>query len=506
MSTLVLWEVSKKQDYIFKSNRLAESIGASIIVKKLEKPSGYGLEEDRFIMQGGGNALHLFKDGESADRFIKSYSLNTLKEYPGVELFIVKEDLNLQDDDVKVAVKNAYKALEKKKTQRENSLSQAGFGIEHDCHSTGLPAVRFSIEDGDRRYISREVDVKKYIAKKQEGYFKELEPSDYEFSKEIEDLILEGEKSYISVVHIDGNSMGKMVRSIEEKIIKEQGESQEDFNQRYIKALKEFSSIVSSGYSHAFKKTCEAIGKYMRENKYDGLLPLRPLILAGDDVTFLCNSYVSVEASRLFLQELEKITVNLHDLSLGKLYACAGIATVKKGYPFIKAYELAEQLCQNAKTMLLIQGYENASALDFHIAQGDVNKTIYDIRQEDYKIKENEKVLNLTMKPLIMDSSKSWKNYGNFKNALQNINEAINKNVENEKSDIARSKIKSLKEAFKKGGEATGFFFKFYKIDNEKFLKDLQGTSGKYCFNQYDNTCMYLDAIEVMDIFRELKA
>lgn len=35
MSSLVLWEVSKKQGYIFSSNRLKENIGASIIVEKV---------------------------------------------------------------------------------------------------------------------------------------------------------------------------------------------------------------------------------------------------------------------------------------------------------------------------------------------------------------------------------------------------------------------------------------------------------------------------------------
>lgn len=500
MSTIVLWEISKKQNYIFKGNKLKESIGASFIVKKLtEDFEGYGLKEDGFVIKGGGSTLYIFDSSDLADEFIESYSLDVAKTYPGIELFMVKEQIDFQRDDIKSAIKNAYTRLEKKKSMREGYFCQAGFGIERDCESTGLPASTSYNEDGTIKYISREADIKRDIAKRnQSNYFNDLLPSGYGFPIDIEKIVLENEKNYISVVHIDGNSMGKKLRSIEKNINKRADESQYEFNKRYVSALKSFSNTTEEAYKNAFKAMVKRLAEYVDEReKSEGekIIPVRPLIMAGDDVTFICNSYVSVEASRIFLEELGKRSLRIGEVDLGGFYACAGISTVKKGYPFSKAYAMAEELCQISKSLLLEKGYENTSALDFHISQGDINKSITEIRKDEYIAKDG---MNLTFKPFILDKNQSWKNYYNFLEALENIHVSIKKDL------IPRSKVKELRDVFKNGFEATKLYFKFYKINPEQTLRTLSGTNGEFCFNRYDNTCMYLDAIEAMDIFSRL--
>lgn len=505
MSSLVLWEFSRKQDYIFKSNKLKECIGASIIIKNLsENFNKFGLKNENFVIKGGGKSLYIFDDKTEANKFIKEFSTNILRKYPGLEFFIVSEPVDIINGDIKNAISKLYKNLETKKSMRKNSENQIGFGIERECESTGYPAS-FYYYDDNKKYISSEVEAKRNEENNIEGhkskdYFEDIIPEGYKYSKEIDDLISENGKNYIAVVHIDGNGMGKKLRSIKDKIIKEDGETQENYNKRYINVLKNFSIKIDKSYKDVFNKMVLSVINNKEIKDYskmdEKIIPLRPLIFAGDDVTYLSNAYIGVETARIFLEELEKNDINIDDVDFGKLHACAGISITKKGYPFIKGYTAAEELCQNSKRIIIEKGYADTSVLDFHISQGDMNKSIYNIRQDEYRVNSNK--INLTMKPLVLDPTKDWKNYNNFITSLDNIRNSI------KDKNIGRNKIKELRRALKKGKENTEYFLKFYKIKPGKYLRDFSGASGDYCFNESDNICMYLDAIEIMDMFIKL--
>lgn len=504
MQSLVLWEFSRKQDYVFRSNKLSECVGASLIIKELtENFKEYSLKEDNFIIKGGGKSLYLFEDEEDAKEFIRNYSFNVLKRYPGLDFFIVMNTFDENQVDIKEIIKNLYIKLEAKKCRRKNSGNQIGFGIEKICDSTGYPATDYKEEDGEIKPISSEIKAKiRASDNKQIKYFEDLIPDEYKFTKLMNDLVKEKAKGYISIVHIDGNGMGKRFKNIENKIIKNNNESFKEFNDRYLDILKKFSKMINEKYNLAFKEMAKAVVSKNNKEKLKevcniekNILPLRPLILAGDDVTFITNGYIGVECARIFIEELNKNNININGLDFGKLNACAGIAIIKKGYPFIKGYDIAEELCQNCKSLIIDRGYNDTSILDFHIAQGDVNKSIKEIREEEYSY---NKKFDLTMRPLLLDDTKDWRNYNNFINSIRNVNEAI------KNKDIGRNKIKALREILKKGPAEAEYFFKFYKIPG-KYLKDLNGTRGDYCFNEKDNICMYLDAIESMDLFIELE-
>ena len=65
MNYLVLSEVSRKQDYIFKSNKLLENVGASEIIKYVteELPQKLLAENNgEDIFQGGGKSLYIFNN------------------------------------------------------------------------------------------------------------------------------------------------------------------------------------------------------------------------------------------------------------------------------------------------------------------------------------------------------------------------------------------------------------------------------------------------------------
>ncbi|EPS52112.1 hypothetical protein CFSAN002368_11611 [Clostridium botulinum A1 str. CFSAN002368] len=73
----------------------------------------------------------------------------------------------------------------------------------------------------------------------------------------------------------------------------------------------------------------EKIG-YGKQKK---ILPIRPIILAGDDITFISNGKIAIDITRLFTEEIteqkEQFGKNKYNLTTS-----AGIAIVKRNHPF----------------------------------------------------------------------------------------------------------------------------------------------------------------------------
>lgn len=503
MKYLVLWEFAKKQDYIFKSNKLVEAVGASLIIKKFtENFSEYKLNEEDFIIKKGGKALYAFNTLEEAKSFNEKFSISLIKDYPGLEVFMVINQFDEENDDARDKIEATYELLEKKKRERRNSGCQIAFGIERPCASTGLPASISYTEGGIKKYYSKETQRKMEFARdNQENSFENLIPEGYKLERIIENLVNDDKKSYISVVHIDGNSMGKKFKTLKNKVEPKNGESKAAFNKRYIGILKKFSEKVNNAYEEAFKHTMMVIERNKEKlkevsNMEDRYFPVRPLILAGDDITYITNGYIGIESAKIFLNNLSKKNLNIEGIDLGNLNACAGVAIIKKGYPFIKGYELAEDLCQNAKKVLVEKEDKNLTVIDFHIAQGEIVGDINYIRNKDYSL--NGKSGILTMRPLVINNEKEWRSYENFIETVDRVNEAL------KDKNIGRNKIKALRTELKKGEAAAEHFIKFYSIDSKRYLPAIHG-NGDYCFNnQEDGRCMYLDAIEIMDLFIKL--
>lgn len=499
---LVLWEFSKKQNYIFSSNKLKDNVGASLIMRNLsEDYKNDKLKEENFIIKGGGKNLYVFETEEEGKNFIKVFSKDALINYPGIELFIVGQAFDFYKDNLKVEMMKIYDKLDSKKMRRDSAGIQASFGIERICSSTGM--VSTSYDAKEKQYVSSEINNKRNYSKNQSSTFKELIPKGYELLTSLDDMVKEKEKAYLAIVHIDGNGMGKKIQRFVDNINKNDKENYKEFNLRFLKRVKEFSLKITKIYEDAFKHMCNVIeskkDELKRFTKIDqGFFPLRPLILAGDDITYICNGCIGIDSSRVFIEEVEKLSKDMNDKSIGILNACAGVAIVKKNYSFKKAYEMAEELCASAKNALLTIEVDT-SAIDFHICTGEICESIHDIRKRDY-ISSRDKS-SLTMKPLFLNSESGWKNYYNFLESLDNVKNAI------ENKNVGRSKIKELREVIKIGEEATERYIRLYQINEEKLFSYFEGQKGDYLFNNNDkdNTCMYLDAIEAMDYFKKLK-
>lgn len=86
MEHLVVIEVSQKQNYIFKTNRLAENIGASIHIRDITEEMPKALADEavqetecggswQLVLQGGGKSVYGFSEEK-----VQTYLLGNLPE------------------------------------------------------------------------------------------------------------------------------------------------------------------------------------------------------------------------------------------------------------------------------------------------------------------------------------------------------------------------------------------------------------------------------------------
>lgn len=128
----------------------------------------------------------------------------------------------------------------------------------------------------------------------------EYVPNGYKPIWKLEDIGNEKQQSsFIAVVHIDGNAMGKRAEQVRTR---QEGKG---WN-AYKAALKKFSDDIDNAFKKAYKEMAEA----MKAGRLDSLklenrkFPIRRIILAGDDVCFVTEGRIGIEAARIFIEKL----------------------------------------------------------------------------------------------------------------------------------------------------------------------------------------------------------
>lgn len=476
MGFLVVFEVSKKQHYIFKSNKLKENIGASEIIEYVTEILPKELckkNKGEEISSGGGSSILYFENREESRRFSEEYSIQLLKSFPSLEFFIASAKYDRDKDRIISKIRDIYGKLEEKKAKRNLYAYIMDFGVSEKCSSTRLPAV----DRDNNRFVSAEI-------KSKIDMYNQKENDDEQYAIDIKDLgISKNDKSYIAITHIDGNRMGKRVNSLIEKFeSKYTSENVREVNDQYLKEYKEFSEQIKIAFENAFERMVEVVKDNLESLKNAGLsinknvLPIRKVVLAGDDVCYITDARIALECANIFIRELEK-----HYFQSEKITACAGIAMVKEKYPFFKTYELSEDLCKNAKGR--IDDSKNQSRIDWHIVQGEYNNNLIEIRETAYVSNDGKELI---LRPLVV--SKDFRNeqdsYTLFKEDMRVIR------------NMPHGKVKGMLKEMKKGERELDTYIeinKLYRVLGEHRLESKTGFRN--------NKCILFDAIEAMDYF-----
>lgn len=509
-STLVVLEVSQKQNYIFRTNKLKENIGASMIIREVTEdlPDTIIKEENLTalaseVFKGGGKSVYEFDSKDIANRFAQVVSLTVCKKYPGAELFIASVEYDPQKELLIHCVDELYSRLEVKKSARRHSFALHGLGIAQRCADSQAPAVTQLNERDqwgqvtDNRYISAECKAKIKKAADRDKFFAEIIPDPaYRFADEFEELGgTSGVKDMIAVIVIDGNKMGAKIKQFRENYLNIVGDTPdyENDNKTYQKDFDALSKELDHRYRDAVRTAADTLLQRLPQLRTNGvvsvrydeveckeILPMRPLVLSGDDICIVCDARIGVELATEILRNIDKETINVKGTEM-ELHACAGIAMVRTSYPFFRAHELAEELCNNAKSILPADGGKDESVIDFAIIQGEIAGSLSEIREQHY----NNGLL--TAKPYYLVEG------DNRKNSLPYYQRRLK---ELKDSQISRGTLKEYRVALAKGESSSDEYVNRMRMSISK------GSSYIDIDGQGERHCMDFDIIEMMDIYR----
>ncbi|MCI4625447.1 MAG: hypothetical protein L3V56_05745 [Candidatus Magnetoovum sp. WYHC-5] len=502
--TAIFIDTISIQRYVFESNKLIENVGASYIVQSIygpllresfntlyktqcvehivnkwkepnnDKAIGDG-DEFGIGYIGGGNALLFFRQENTAKEFVETWTKLLLCNAPGVQTAIAK---GLFKENT---FKDSYKALHEELKVNKNKFHPITlpykFGITADCPLSGHSSEVYYESNEEKKYISSYsfAKISYFFAKinsknKANEYLEDLRKDEIgeklDFTTNINQLgQTEGEDNYIAIVHIDGNKMGQKFKDCESLLkLRQLSINTLSATENAFKNLvKHIINLIENG---VFKDVL--ILKQSEDNKT--FLPLRPIIIGGDDITFVCDGRLGVYFAEKYIEILKS---EEHGYN-----ACAGICIVKTKHPFYRAYKLAEELCRNSKKQS--RDNNDVSCLDFYITSGDITGSLEDIRKKQSLFTYNSTDNELTNGPYILEKEGTAhrKSIVNLKAGIKNLQQ-----------NYSATKIMELRNAIISGKEKTYIVVEYIKPKLEKIDGDYKP---------------YFDMIELKDFYPEV--
>ena len=533
---LTKYDVSGIQSYIFATNRLQENVGASHNVTRIlrdflnealqeafdevkkevieERPEAGSrdmgeTDNQKLILDweneqsqplairnnpyiaaeviyiGGGNAVVVYRDRNLCRITDMRFAWKVTENCQGISVLAAHMPTGLKDFKQDMAALNARLSASKSKVPRTPVLSP--YPIVEQDSTYGLPITKL-LEDGKIGVSG--VQYEKRIAYKHQTddnrtpspYGKYI-PGQFSFAFQVEDLVKKrGEDSYIAVVHIDGNGMGNLIeKSILQNIPYENA----------VQEMRKISSAVSSCYSEVFSQIMKGVYANSQQNKKDDgktVLPVRPLINDGDDITFLCSASLALPLAASFLRRLMSMSFEGFPLT-----ACAGIAYVHSHFPFKIAYGIAEQCCGEAKK----KWYENcgnnnmsvmAGYLDYHLVRGAYIKGMEDQRKEK----------DIRKRPYLVGKGPEKERSDSIDSLFEICRKMTEESCGTPK--WPRNRLKRIYETYLTDPADLEFLEKEFSSRGME-MSDLAGmTPDNFCASE---ACGIFDALEVLDFYEE---
>ena len=422
----LLFDTRSIQKYIFSSSRLKTQIGASYLVdrifddvllpvirevcgtaelddatwREVASPDWTAMpQKARVAYIGGGNAMILLRAdaGEAAAEIVRRFSKELLVRCPGLQTGAAIGTVDLASDGSWPPKTANRTALVQKLKEQQNTafplttIPYTGLTLAAD----GTDETATSYDASRKRYIAESEAAKLRVAtprpeggalrparaeqallEKLAGVLTDEEKSCFMenavFPSELDKLGQKETENYIAVVHIDGNNMGKKFADL--TTLSAYKNKSQEIRTATIRA---FAELVLSMKEDSFPFLAQR--KDAEGKRY---LPVRPLILGGDDMTFVCAAKVAFDCTEFIMKSLLAKGVD----------TCAGVAILPTAYPFFRGYEIAEQLCDSAKGRMRKLANEREGRreeascwLDFLRLHGEQAPTLAEIRRQEYR-------------------------------------------------------------------------------------------------------------------------
>lgn len=375
------------QDFIFKTNELQHIVGASELVEEIcTEAFDYG---GQVVVKAAGNVKCIFDREEVCRQAVREFPRKVMKMAPGITI----SQAVVEYDSDKMSFQKAVNELEVKlRTQRNKppkSVLTGLMGIKR-ANNTGLPVVEVRRDkDGNVLYIDDATKAK--LSKK--DIFSLCHKSFGSTGVKAGNIAFDisqicDQNDWIAIIHADGNALGQVVQKV--------GREENDFSA--------FSQSLNQATIEAAHVAYDTVKTQFGE---DEVIPIRPVVLNGDDITVIIRGSLAIAYADAFIRAFEEKTAQLIKDALGEniltkysvfkggenyLTACAGIAFMKSSYPFYYGYQLAEELCGLAKKdtkAIAGEGHLPASCLMFHKVQDSFITTYEDIVRRELTTADN---------------------------------------------------------------------------------------------------------------------
>ena len=414
---LCMYDIRGKQEFIYKSSKLKEIVGASLIIRdlfkdylydaakvyrdcineefkgsdavfrydpnedKLKKFSFKEFEErmngnqyiGEIVYDGGGNFLMLYKNEEAMKKTTEIFTKKILKEIGTLRVVAtyignIRED-NYHSDDSKNP--GDYERLYQRHRFRESTaLCTQPYGslpIVQTSPVSSMPLTYMydhapkGISASGKSYFKCSTETNAKLKK----YWEEAGKHGDEMGETILDNIVaetKGEDSMLAIFYIDGNAMGAKVQACLN------GKKNYD---DCVNLLREFSKKIQKTFIDDRKK--DMLKEDEKQSSDKKHFRSRILIGAGDEMTIICRADESYEIIKEYLSKIPS-----------PYSSCAGAAIFHSHTPFADAYRIAEQCCEDTcKNYMKENGLTLANLMDFEYCQGGIGFKLSDIRKEN---------------------------------------------------------------------------------------------------------------------------
>jgi hypothetical protein len=478
------------QSFIFQTNKLKEIVGASELVNQIcsstfQEFLGQSFNDKNLIIGAAGNIKYIFESEEELKRVFSSFPRTIMEMAPGITVgqAVVKlekfsESLQKLEDMLKA----------QRNIQYSTFLDRSQFMINEPSRTTGGAGIWGSdlnqvIDHSQKAKLEQVKKANSKLIKTLVG-----EVTDLEIAYDTKDLLEKNaEKSWIAVVHADGNNLGLILQNIYTRLNEEQIPI----------VYKKFSSALDRATLNSAKTAYSHVEKQI--SKRPSKKPIRPLILGGDDLTVIIRGELAIPFTEKFLEEFEKQTQkefskleNDENISIGLskgLTACAGIAFIKTSYPFHYGSDLADDLCKHAKTVSkkISKGF-TPSSLAFQKVHSSFIGDYKSIIKRELTCPDG---LRFDFGPYFLKEQEGFATISQLKNWVMEIN----------RPTAPKSGIREWLGNAKSNPETAGFLMTRIRSKSGKFIDSID-LSEKNIFQKRDNnlvTHLY-DVIQLSNI------
>ncbi len=356
------------QSFIFQTNDLKDVIGASELVEQICTTAFKELSgELPNIIGAAGNIKHVFDDEAACRDAVLKFPKKVMEMAPGITISQAVVKLG-EAHEFRNAIEKLEENLRTQRNRPSPSMTLGLLGVKR-APKTGLPAVDFNKELMDAATVQKRAALdRRQLCQKCFG----VNVADGQFAHNIKDIT--DVNDWIAVIHADGNGLGQVVQKV--------GHDKEQYS--------DFSKRLDYATCAAAQ---EAFIHVVDPESGSNVIPLRPVLLGGDDLTVIIRADLAVPYTQAFLQAFEQHTreqlgeiLTKYNVFNGEncLTACAGIAFIKSSFPFHYGYHLAEALCDRAKKDAKSKGVKSdgglaPSCLMFHKVQSSYIQRYDDI-------------------------------------------------------------------------------------------------------------------------------